>query len=180
MRFELCSSFQWDFMMICTAIAVLCFLDTPLEVLLSHYFQLLTPYTKMKCAEEPPRPTIHKVDLIFSVSFINIRGLCSNYPEVELHQEVRSHQRWLHVLLVGKQMNEFFFCMNPNSCLSKLPHGISEKLYAMLISTYTSTFVSNEAVKFSFYKALQYLLQSISRTVKIILLEDFNARVGSD
>lgn len=116
MRSELCSSFQWDFMMICTAMAVLCFLDTPLEVLLSHYPQLLTQ--KMKCAEEPPRPTIHKVDLIFFIAFINIRGLCSNYPEVELHQEVRPHQWWLHVLLVGKQMNKFyFFCMNKPSFL---------------------------------------------------------------
>lgn len=50
----------------------------------------------------------------------------------------------------------------------------------MLIRIYAPTLVSDETAKFSYYKVLQDLLQSIPRTDKIILFGDFNARFGSD
>ena len=75
--------------------------------------------------------------------------------------------------------------------LVELPVGISERLmtlrlhlqqqrYATIISAYAPTLVADEADKAAFYSLLDETLQRIPATDKIILLGDFNARVGRD
>ena len=52
--------------------------------------------------------------------------------------------------------------------------------YATIISVYAPPLVSDEAKNTSFYEELRSLLSSALMTDKIILLGDFNARVGCD
>ena len=78
-----------------------------------------------------------------------------------------------------------------NSLLLKLtesPVGVSERLmtlriplakcrYVTLVSAYAPTLPSNDEEKDRFYQALDGILSHISRSDKIMLLGDFNARV---
>ena len=75
--------------------------------------------------------------------------------------------------------------------LVELPVGISERLmtlclrlqqqrYATIISAYAPMLVADEADRAAFYSLLDETLQRIPATDKIILLGDFNARVGRD
>jgi len=75
--------------------------------------------------------------------------------------------------------------------LVELPVGISERLmtlrlhlqqqrYATIISAYAPTLVADEADKTAFYLLLDETLQRIPATDKIILLGDFNSRIGRD
>jgi len=75
--------------------------------------------------------------------------------------------------------------------LVEQPVGISERLmtlhlhlqqqcYATIISAYASTLVADEADKAAFYSLLDETLQRTPATDKVILLGDFNARVGRD
>ena len=80
------------------------------------------------------------------------------------------------------------------SLLKRLPEspiGISERLmtlriplthsrYVTLISAYAPTLTSDENTKDAFYGLLEHTLGNISQTDKILLLGDFNARVGSN
>ena len=71
------------------------------------------------------------------------------------------------------------------------PTGINERLmtwriplaknrYATLISAYAPTLVADDTTKNNFYDQLDQILTSIPVTDKILLLGDFNARVGKD
>ena len=75
--------------------------------------------------------------------------------------------------------------------LSESPIGISERLmtlripltrsrYVTLISAYAPTLTSDENIKDAFYDLLERTLRNIPHTDKILLLGDFNARVGSN
>jgi len=75
--------------------------------------------------------------------------------------------------------------------LASLPKGINDRLMSMqihlhdgkratLISAYAPTMTNPEDVKDRFYEDLDTLLSSVSNTDKLILLGDFNARVGRD
>ena len=75
--------------------------------------------------------------------------------------------------------------------LPESPTGINERLmtwriplvkgrYLTLISAYAPTLVADEASKDTFYQALDSVLHNISRTDKVVLMGDFNARVGSN
>lgn len=75
--------------------------------------------------------------------------------------------------------------------LDQLPVGINERLMtlrlklmnnqrATVISAYAPTLKSDDEQKEAFYKQLDELLSKIHRSDKIILLGDFNARVGRD
>ncbi len=77
------------------------------------------------------------------------------------------------------------------SHLYELPVGISERLMtirlvlannliATVVSAYTPTLNSEEEVKETFYACLDETLSRIPKEDKIILLGDFNARVGRD
>ncbi len=81
-----------------------------------------------------------------------------------------------------------------NELLARLPEtpvGINERLmtlriplakcrHATLISAYAPTLVANDEVKDIFYQALDAAIAKIPRNEKLILLGDFNARVGKD
>lgn len=71
------------------------------------------------------------------------------------------------------------------------PIGINERLmtwripliknrYLTLISAYAPTLVTDEATKDTFYSALDATLNNISKTDKVVLMGDFNARVGKN
>lgn len=73
--------------------------------------------------------------------------------------------------------------------LTETPVGISERLmtlriplaknrFATLLSVYAPTLPSDTEVKDSFYQSLDEALHRIPKTDKILLLGDFNARVG--
>ncbi|XP_039386731.1 uncharacterized protein LOC120401127, partial [Mauremys reevesii] len=75
--------------------------------------------------------------------------------------------------------------------LASLPKGVNDRFMtlhlplprgkqAILISAYTPTMTNLDEVKDKFYEDLDALLSSVKRTNRLILLGDFNARVGSD
>nr|VZI02027.1 unnamed protein product [Spirometra erinaceieuropaei] len=73
-----------------------------------------------------------------------------------------------------------------------LPQGINDRLmslhlplrregkYATIISAYAPTMTNHEAVRDEFYEDLHALLATVSKADKLIVLGDFNARVGTD
>ena len=75
--------------------------------------------------------------------------------------------------------------------LTELPIGHSERLMSLrlplarskhmtIISAYAPTLVADDDVKDEFYCALTQLLQSVKPEDKLVLMGDFNARVGTD
>ncbi len=75
--------------------------------------------------------------------------------------------------------------------LASLTKGVNDRLMtlhppllsgkqATLISAYAPTMTNSDEVKDTFYEDLDALLSSVKCTDRIILLGDFNARVGSD
>ena len=75
--------------------------------------------------------------------------------------------------------------------LASLPHGVNERImklrlsldrnqYATVICAYAPTLDADDEVKEVFYSELDEILTSTHRHDKIILLGDFNARVGRD
>nr|VZI39406.1 unnamed protein product [Spirometra erinaceieuropaei] len=73
-----------------------------------------------------------------------------------------------------------------------LPQGINDRLmslrlplrrggkFATIISAYAPTMTNPDAVKDKFYEDLHALLATVSKADKLIVLGDFNARVGTD
>nr|VZI45391.1 unnamed protein product [Spirometra erinaceieuropaei] len=72
-----------------------------------------------------------------------------------------------------------------------LPQGINDRLislrlplwggkFATIISAYAPTMTSPDAVRDKFYEDLHALLATVSKADKLIVLDDFNARVGTD
>nr|VZI13538.1 unnamed protein product [Spirometra erinaceieuropaei] len=72
-----------------------------------------------------------------------------------------------------------------------LPQGINDRLmslrlplwggkFATIISAYAPTMTSSDAVRDKFYEDLHALLATVSKADKLIVLGDFNARVGTD
>ena len=77
------------------------------------------------------------------------------------------------------------------SKLSGLPKGINDrqmtlrlplsgKRHATVVSAYASTMTNPDKVKDKFYDDLDSVISAALRTDKLILLGDFNARVGTD
>nr|VZI28997.1 unnamed protein product [Spirometra erinaceieuropaei] len=75
--------------------------------------------------------------------------------------------------------------------LPSLPQGINDRLmglclpllggkFATLISAYAPTMTNPDAVRDKFYEDLHALLATVSKADKLIVLGDFNARVGTD
>ena len=75
--------------------------------------------------------------------------------------------------------------------LSGLPKGINDRLmtlrlplsgnkHATIASAYAPTTTHPDEVKYKFYNDLDDVISATPRTDKIILLGDFNARVGTD
>ncbi|KAJ8022068.1 Craniofacial development protein 2 [Holothuria leucospilota] len=75
--------------------------------------------------------------------------------------------------------------------LPKLPEGLNDRLMtlqlplaskknATIISAYAPTMTNPMDVKDRFYEELDLLITSVPQTDKLVLLGDFNARVGSD
>lgn len=75
--------------------------------------------------------------------------------------------------------------------LTELPKGVSDRLmtirltltkdkYATLISAYAPTLMASDEDKGKFYGDLRYIIEHVQPTDKILLLGDFNARVGVD
>lgn len=79
-----------------------------------------------------------------------------------------------------------------NRLLASLPEGptginerlmtwripLTENRYLALISAYAPTLVSDEPTKDIFYSALDAALNNINTTDKVVLMGDFNTRVG--
>nr|VZI43833.1 unnamed protein product [Spirometra erinaceieuropaei] len=74
-----------------------------------------------------------------------------------------------------------------------LPQGINDRLmslrlplrrgggkFATIISAYAPTMTNPDAVRDKFYEDLHALLATVSKADKLIVLDDFNARVGTD
>ena len=75
--------------------------------------------------------------------------------------------------------------------LSGLPKGINDRLmtlilplsgnkHATIVSAYAPTMTNPDEVKDKFYDDLDNAISATPRTDKLILLGDFNARVGTD
>ncbi|XP_016345583.1 uncharacterized protein LOC107691490, partial [Sinocyclocheilus anshuiensis] len=87
---------------------------------------------------------------------------------------------------VGFAVKNYLVCK-----LASLPKDVNDRLMtlylplpsgkqATLISAYAPTMTNLDEVKDKFYEDLDALLSSVKRTDRLILLGDFNARVGSD
>nr|VZI41010.1 unnamed protein product [Spirometra erinaceieuropaei] len=72
-----------------------------------------------------------------------------------------------------------------------LPQGINDRLmslrlplregkFATIVSAYAPTMTNHDAVRVKFYEDLHALLATVSKADKLIVLGDFNARVGTD
>ena len=77
------------------------------------------------------------------------------------------------------------------SNLTSLPKGINDSLmtmqlpvgknsHATLISAYAPTMTNPEDIKDKFYQVLDALISGVPKKNKLIILGDFNARVGTD
>lgn len=64
--------------------------------------------------------------------------------------------------------------------LSTLRFSLKGGRYATLIAVYAPTMTNEEDVKEAFYEELNLLIKSVPTTDKLIILGDFNARVGRD
>ena len=67
-----------------------------------------------------------------------------------------------------------------NDCLMTLSLPLSDKKQLTVISTYAPTMTSPKEVREKFYDDLNTLIKSMPRCDKLILLGNFNARVGTD
>ena len=67
-----------------------------------------------------------------------------------------------------------------NDCLMTLPLPLSDKKQLTVISSYAPTMTSPKEVKEKFHDDLNTLIKSVPRCDKLILLGNFNARVGTD
>ena len=99
---------------------------------------------------------------------------------------------------IGKPADEhrqsgvgFAICNDLARSLKSLPVGINDRLmtlrlaigrnrYATLVSSYAPTMTNPDDAKDKFYSELRSLLSKIPRHDKIILMGDFNARVGCE
>ena len=57
---------------------------------------------------------------------------------------------------------------------------LSGNKYATIISTYASTMINTDEVKDKFCDAIGTVISATPHTDKLIILDDFNARVGTD
>ena len=80
---------------------------------------------------------------------------------------------------------------HPVCKLASLPRGINDRLMvtqlqltnnqkATLISAYAPTMTNIEEVKDQFYEQLDALIAAVQKSEKLIILDHFNARVGTD
>ena len=58
--------------------------------------------------------------------------------------------------------------------------SLSDKRHATIVSAYAPTMTNPEEVKDKFYDDLNSVISATPQTDKLILLGDFNARVGTD
>ena len=56
----------------------------------------------------------------------------------------------------------------------------TKKGIATLVSVYAHTLYSDEQVKDTFYEKLNFIVNKLPKRDQIVILGDFNARVGSD
>ena len=54
------------------------------------------------------------------------------------------------------------------------------KKFATIISTYAPTMTNTDETKDKFYKDFEYVLSAVPAADKLIILGDFNARIGQD
>ena len=102
---------------------------------------------------------------------------------------------WLHFLLEWMQERRAACRSRIRhhliSKLSGLPEGINDRLmtlrlplsgkrHATIVSAYAPTMTNPDEVKDKFYDDLDSVISAAPRTDKLILLGDFNARVGAD
>jgi len=59
-------------------------------------------------------------------------------------------------------------------------YQVSVNRYMTILDAYAPTLTSDEDAKDRFYDSLRATLRSVTRDDKVILLGDFNARVGSN
>ena len=57
---------------------------------------------------------------------------------------------------------------------------LSGKRHALIVSAYAPTMTNPDEVKDKFYDDLDFVISATPRTDKLILLGDFNTRVGTD
>ena len=62
----------------------------------------------------------------------------------------------------------------------KLRLPLSGKRHATIVSAYAPTMTNPDEVKDKFYDDMDSVISAASRTDKLILLADLNARVGTD
>ena len=62
----------------------------------------------------------------------------------------------------------------------KLRHPVSNKRFITIISVYAPTLTCTEEVRQQFYAELDTELRDTPATDKLVILGDFNARVGRD
>ncbi|BHF61060.1 hypothetical protein SprV_0100403100 [Sparganum proliferum] len=67
-----------------------------------------------------------------------------------------------------------------NDHLTSLHLPLRESILAKIISAYASTMTDSDEAKTKFYENLHALLASVPRAVRLIVLGEFNARVGTD
>ncbi|XP_029768036.1 tripartite motif-containing protein 5-like [Terrapene carolina triunguis] len=158
-----------------------------------HYKMRITAALDDSKSERPKRRTAI-VSRELSRYNIDIAALSETRyaDEGRLREEVGSYTFfWKEKPASGRRINGVGFAIKNLlvNCLTELPVGINEclmtlhiqlvnKSFATIISACAPTLDAEEEQKESFYTDLDKILSSIPKTDKIILLEDFNSRVG--
>ena len=84
---------------------------------------------------------------------------------------------WIRHQIIPK-LTEMPKAVNDRIMTMRIP--LTKKVYATLISVYAPTMTSPDDTKENFYNQLRKTLRDIPHHDKLILIGDFNARVGRD
>ena len=119
---------------------------------------------------KPVSQTRHLTEIGGGCTFFWIGKNKSERREAEVGFAIKNH--------IVKKLDSVSYGLNDRLMILKLP--LREKRSAILISVYAPTMTNTDDIMDKFYEEQETLVSTVSQSDKLILLVDFNARVGKD